>query len=346
MLPAYPQVDISEFYNDALNEDYFSSQEEMMHELKLWRKDLSLSNKFCATEHFQSFISFPFPLTPATKASILEKDALIQMRDGYRRDMQIAILSGQRSFMPYLVLPVRRDHIVEDTIMYLSLQYEGPDFKKPLKVIFDGEDGVDAGGVRKEFFQVLIRKLLDPSYGMYKYFEDSRLLYFNADSNILDTAQDFELIGILLGMAIYNSIILDLKMPSFIYKKLKGCPLGIEDLEELNPGLARGLKALLSFDGRGMRETFETTFQISFERFGEVVTVDLKENGGEIFVDETNRQEYVDLYVDYVLNRSVQSQFESFNRGFQKVPIFSLLLSLLYLYLFLSFLFTHTLFIP
>jgi len=120
-------------------------------------------------------------------------------------------------------------------------------------------------------------------------------------------------------MAIYNSIILDLKMPSFIYKKLKGCPLGIEDLEELNPGLARGLKALLSFDGRGMRETFETTFQISFERFGEVVTVDLKENGGEIFVDETNRQEYVDLYVDYVLNRSVQSQFESFNRGFQKV---------------------------
>lgn len=111
--------------------------------------------------------------------------------------MQLAILSGQRMFMPYLVLHVRRDHIVADTMSMIEHGYEGSDFKKPLKIIFDGEDGVDAGGVRKEFFQVVTRSLLDPSYGMFKYSEDTRLLYLSADS--IDTSQEFELIGILLG---------------------------------------------------------------------------------------------------------------------------------------------------
>lgn len=39
-------------------------------------------------------------------------------------------------------------------------------FKKPLKVKFKGEEGVDEGGVRKEFFQVLLRELFDQRYGM------------------------------------------------------------------------------------------------------------------------------------------------------------------------------------
>ena len=94
--------------------------------------------------------------------------------------------------------------------------------------------------------------------------------------------------------------------------------LNMNDLEELNPSLAKGLQVLLDYTGN-VQETFETTFQISFERYGEMLTIDLKENGGEIFVDEFNRQEYVDLYIDYMLNSSVQIQFDSFNKGFQRV---------------------------
>ena len=92
----------------------------------------------------------------------------------------------------------------------------------------------------------------------------------------------------------------------------------MKDLEELNPSLAKGLRVLLEFTG-DVKETFETTFQITFERYGEMLTVDLKENGGDIYVNETNRQEYVDLYIDYILNSSVQTQFESFHKGFQRV---------------------------
>lgn len=47
------------------------------------------------------------------------------------------------------------------------------------KVIFDGEEGVDAGGVTKEFFLLLLKELLNPIYGMFTYYQDSNLLWFS-----------------------------------------------------------------------------------------------------------------------------------------------------------------------
>jgi ubiquitin-protein ligase E3 A len=52
---------------------------------------------------------------------------------------------------PLLTLFVRREHIVQDTLNQLSKQ-KRDDLKKPLKVMFIGEDGYDAGGVKKVTF--------------------------------------------------------------------------------------------------------------------------------------------------------------------------------------------------
>ena len=50
----------------------------------------------------------------------------------------------------YLLLEVRREHILEDTLN--KIVNAGLTFKKPLRVVFVGEPGIDEGGVRKEFF--------------------------------------------------------------------------------------------------------------------------------------------------------------------------------------------------
>jgi hypothetical protein len=50
----------------------------------------------------------------------------------------------------YLLLEVRREHVLEDTLN--KIVNPGLNFKKPLRVKFVGEPGVDEGGVRKEFF--------------------------------------------------------------------------------------------------------------------------------------------------------------------------------------------------
>lgn len=47
------------------------------------------------------------------------------------------------------------------------------------QVIFDGEEAVDAGGVTKEFFLLLLKELMDPVYGMFTHYKESNLLWFS-----------------------------------------------------------------------------------------------------------------------------------------------------------------------
>ena len=60
-----------------------------------------------------------------------------------------------------LILRVRRENIVQDTLQQL-VHFDGSsadELKKELKVIFVGEEGVDEGGVQKEFMHVVTREV-------------------------------------------------------------------------------------------------------------------------------------------------------------------------------------------
>ena len=49
------------------------------------------------------------------------------------------------------------------------------------QVVFVDEVAVDEGGLRKEFFQLISHDLLNPQYGMFKEYSESRLIWFNDD---------------------------------------------------------------------------------------------------------------------------------------------------------------------
>ena len=68
----------------------------------------------------------------------------------------------------YCVLRVRRDNLLYTTLSQLTSKSD--DLKKPLKVVFEGEEGVDEGGVRKEFFQLIVRQLFDVNYGNFYFY--------------------------------------------------------------------------------------------------------------------------------------------------------------------------------
>ena len=217
---------------------------------------------------------------------------------------------------------MRREHIKYDSLVALVHGITRvEDLKRPLKVIFDGEEGVDAGGVRKEFFQLIMSRLhfLNTSYGMFNENPESHLLWFNANATEQEDLDNFELIGTIVGLAIYNGVLLDFPFPSILCKKLKGHEADLGDLMQLQPDLARGLASLLSFPG-DVESTFQTTFQVTFEDiFGERKTVDLRVGGADIMVNNDNRGEYVRLYVRHILTNSIARQYDSFAKGFLKV---------------------------
>jgi E3 ubiquitin-protein ligase HECTD2 len=164
---------------------------------------------------------------------------------------------------------------------------------------------------------------------MFVYDDDSHYCYFNPNS--FETSDQYFLVGVVLGLAIYNSTILDVALPPFAFRKLlaagptaaPGAPshakptmtYSLEDLAELRPALASGLHQLLEFDG-DVQGTFCRNFVADVERYGQVVQIPLCPNGGNMPVSNANRREFVDLYVRYLLDTSVTRQFEPFKRGF------------------------------
>ncbi|KAK1782910.1 hypothetical protein QBC45DRAFT_468406 [Copromyces sp. CBS 386.78] len=279
-----------------------------------------------------AFCQFPFLLSIGAKIQILEYDARRQMEDKARDAFFNSILT-HRVIQQHLVLNVRRDCLVDDSLKAVSevIGSGGEDIKKGLKINFKGEEGIDAGGLRKEWFLLLVREVFNPDHGMFVYDEDSQYCYFNPAS--LEPSEQYFLVGVVFGLAIYNSTILDVALPPFAFRKLlmaappptlatsqprQTMTYSLDDLAEYRPRLASGLRQLLEYDG-DVESTFCLDFVVDVERYGTTERVALCPNGERRPVTNANRREYVDLYVRYLLDTAVTRQFEPFKRGFYTV---------------------------
>ncbi|XP_075279220.1 putative E3 ubiquitin-protein ligase HERC4 isoform X2 [Opisthocomus hoazin] len=264
--------------------------------------------------------TYPFVFDAQAKTTLLQTDAVIQMQmavdQAHRQNLSSLFLPVFESVNPCLILMVRRDNIVGDAVEVLR-KTKNVDYKKPLKVIFVGEEAVDAGGVRKEFFLLIMRELLDPKYGMFRYYEESRLIWFS--DKTFEDSDLFHLIGVVCGLAIYNFTIVDLHFPLALYKKLLNKKPSLDDLKELMPDVGRGMQQLLDYPEDDIEEAFCLNFTITVENFGTTEIKELVPNGADIPVVKQNRQDFVDAYVDYIFNKSVASLFNAFHAGFDKV---------------------------
>lgn len=291
------------FYNDAVNNEDFNLKEDY----RRWK----LQQRF-------SFCQHPFLFDPAAKATILGLDNYQEQQQEFDTALFRSLLGD--GACPYLLLRVRRgEHLVQDTLTQINRAKAAGSLKKPLKVKFLGEEGVDEGGVQKEFFQLLVRQLFNPDYGMFAYDEETRLYWFRPSQ--LDLSMEYELVGILIGLAIYNSHILEFQFPMVLYQKLMGGWVPrLGDLRELHPAVHRSLIKLLEHEGPDDVADWGLSFQVEMEvGFGDVETVDLLPNGGQVAVTRANREQYVQLYASHLLERSIQKQFDSFNKGFKQL---------------------------
>ena len=73
---------------------------------------------------------------------------------------------------------VRRDFIVEDSLSRLELyaNEQPEELRKQLVVQFQGEDGLDEGGVSREYFRLIIEKIFSPDFGLFIYDDEEKFL--------------------------------------------------------------------------------------------------------------------------------------------------------------------------
>jgi len=105
-----------------------------------------------------------------------------------------------------------------------------------------------------------------------------------------------------------------------VYRKLMGYCGTFADLNDWSPALYKSLKSMVDYQGQDMEEVFDQTFKISYSNvFGELVEHELVPNGKEVLVGQHNKQLFVNLYSDFLLNTNIQQQFNAFRKGFEMV---------------------------
>lgn len=158
---------------------------------------------------------------------------------------------------------------------------------------------------------------------------DQRSIWIN--QCCLWSAEEYRLVGVLLGLAVYNDILLDIHLPKAMFKKLLNAKtFELSDVISVDPLLHEGLVKLLGFEPpEDVEDIFCRTFEVEWEEYGAVRKHDLIPLGSTIPVTGDNRVEYVQLLVNWILVDSIRDQFDDLYIGFSRVinPNWTLLFS-------------------
>lgn len=226
--------------------------------------------------------------------------------------------SNRREQYPSLRLSLDRANVFEDT--YRKLQgLTGDEIKYgKLNVHFHGEEGVDAGGVAREWFSVLARQMFDPNYALFITSAADKLTYQpNRASGVnSEHLSYFKCVGRIIGKAIHDGRLLDAYFTRSFYKLMLGRSVDYRDVEAVDPAYYKSLVWMLEND---ITDIIDLTFSVETDDFGTNKIIDLKPDGRNIPVTEENKHEYVTLVTEQKLVLAIKDQVNAFLEGFHDI---------------------------
>ncbi|XP_045448525.1 E3 ubiquitin-protein ligase SMURF2 [Melitaea cinxia] len=258
----------------------------------------------------------PAPAEPAP-AEPADADALPR----YKRDLAAkarvlrAELQALQPQTGHCRIEVSRNEVLEESYR-LVMKLRGKELRKRLLVKFRGEEGLDYGGVAREWLHLLGGELFNPHYGLFQYAnagDDRYALQINADSGVNpEHLSYFHFAGRILGVALFHGHQLDAAFTAPFYKQLLGRPITLRDIRDVDPELHRSLSWMLENSIAGV---IDTTFSVECSSFGAVRSVELRPGGANEPVTDTNKRDYVRLYVAHRFTRGAERQWLALQRG-------------------------------
>ncbi|KAI9261291.1 hypothetical protein EDC94DRAFT_609758 [Helicostylum pulchrum] len=278
-----------------------------------WEMRLTSTGRVYFVDHNTKTTTWDDPRLPSS----LDQNVPQYKRDFRRKLIYFRSQPALRPVPGQCHIKVRRDHIFEDA--YAEIMRQAPaDLKKRLMIKFDGEDGLDYGGLSREFFFLLSHEMFNPFYCLFEYSaHDNYTLQINPHSGINpEHLNYFRFIGRVVGLSIFHRRFLDAFFIVSFYKMILNKKILVADMESVDADFYRSLMWILNND---ITDVLELTFSTDDDRFGEVVTVDLIPNGENIDVTEDNKKEYVNLVTEWRIHKRVEEQFKAFKEGFNQL---------------------------
>uniref|UniRef100_A0A7N9ASN3 E3 ubiquitin-protein ligase n=1 Tax=Mastacembelus armatus TaxID=205130 RepID=A0A7N9ASN3_9TELE len=258
-------------------------------------------------------------IDPRTGKSSLENGPQITYVRDFKAKVQYFRFWCQQLSMPqHIKITVSRKTLFEDSFQQI-MSFHPQDLRRRLWIIFPGEEGLDYGGVTREWFFLLSHEVLNPMYCLFEYAgKDNYCLQINPASYINpDHLKYFKFIGRFIAMALFHGKFIDTGFSLPFYKRILNKPLALKDLESIDPEF---YNSLIWIKDNNIEECgLEMFFSVDKEILGEVTTHELKPDGGNIQVTEENKEEYIRLVAEWRLSRGVEEQTQAFFEGFNEV---------------------------
>ncbi|KAK1274353.1 E3 ubiquitin-protein ligase UPL1 [Acorus gramineus] len=222
-----------------------------------------------------------------------------------------------------LRISVRRAYVLEDSYNQLRMR-STQDLKGRLTVQFQGEEGIDAGGLTREWYQLLSRVIFDKGALLFTTVGNNTTFQPNPNSVYqTEHLSYFKFVGRVVAKALFDGQLLDVYFTRSFYKHILGVKVTYHDIEAVDPDYYKNLKWMLEND---VSEIPDLTFSmdadeekhILYEKT-EVMDYELKPGGRNIRVTEETKHEYVDLVAEHILTNAIRPQINCFLEGFNEL---------------------------
>lgn len=200
------------------------------------------------------------------------------------------------------------------------------DLAKIWRFEFLGETGIDAGGLAREWFQLVTEEIFNPDMGLWLPSASNQMAMRINTSSEISCPEDhliyFRFLGRVMGKALYDGQLVAGHMVRHMYKHILGWPVMFDDLELPDEGYYNSLKSLLEVDDV---ENMCLDFTFTENALGENRVVELIEGGEDVPVTNDNLPEFLEVNLKYHMMDRVKPQLTELLLGFYDVIPESLL---------------------
>jgi hypothetical protein len=207
------------------------------------------------------------------------------------------------------------EHIVPEVLRYFR---ETPltNMRKHLRVVFEGEPGVDEGGLLTELFALFFELVASPDFRIFEMASttsnDNSVSHGTIESSLVlpvacaqcseDALRNYEAVGRAMVKCLYEGRRMGNHFCPSLFKFIASCPVSLRDLQLFDPSAARSLQWILATVGV---EQFDFHFD----------SVGAAELGR---VTDGNKGEFVRMKVNHVLVESRREGLNAIRVGFEQ----------------------------
>ncbi|XP_048511685.1 E3 ubiquitin-protein ligase HUWE1 isoform X4 [Athalia rosae] len=217
-----------------------------------------------------------------------------------------------------LAVHVRRSHIFEDSFRELHRR-NADEWKNRFYIVFEGEEGQDAGGLLREWYVIISREIFNPMYALFTVSPGDRVTYMINSSSHCNPNHlcYYKFVGRVIAKAIYDNKLLECYFTRSFYKHILGILVKHTDMESEDYSFYKGLVYLTEHNVSDLG--YELTFSAEVNEFGVNDVRDLIPNGRNIVVTEETKLEYIRLVCQMKMTGAIRKQLNAFLEGFYDI---------------------------